>query len=100
MAFPKCLDRALSGDAGRAEVACMDTALLRDSTFDAFAGPRFDSFDGCLTPFDEGPAFAGFPFKWLDLALAEAWPALFLLGLDFDFVFIALGPGTYTSYAS
>jgi hypothetical protein len=74
-----------------------------DSTFDGFEGPRAVRFDGGLTPLLKSlrdALFARFVFKRTGLVGADTRSRCFLLVLDFAFVFVAIGLGTYTVYAS
>jgi hypothetical protein len=64
---------------------------------------RVDVLAAAFEPFREPfleTAFAGFAFKWIDLATEEGRLADFFMDLDLTFAFIAMGPATYTDNAS
>ena len=58
-----------------------------------------EDLERLLEPFLED-ALACFPFKRKDLLLADERVDAFLVILDFDLAFVAIGLATYTGYTS
>jgi hypothetical protein len=97
IALAKCLDLERSGASARVEaVALAVPEVRRDSICEVFAGRRTDILEvGFKTRFLEPFAaldFAGFAFKRIDLAGADARPFSFLAVFDFDFALVAIRP--------
>jgi hypothetical protein len=96
IALAKCLDRERSGASARVEaVALAVPEVRRDSICEVFAGRRTDILEVGFDPFLEPFAaldFAGFAFKRIDLAGADARPFSFLAVFDFDFALVAIRP--------
>ena len=99
MAFAKCLGRVRSGTAVRGADDAAATGALRVSTFAGFVARRADVLAPDLEPFRDED-FLDSAFKRIDLAVAEERLTAFFTGLDFDLVFITMGPATYTDNAS
>jgi hypothetical protein len=99
MAFAKCLERDRSGVDAREEEEAPATGALRVSTFAGFVARRADVLALGLEPFRD-EALPGAAFKRIDLALADERLTGFFTGLDFDLVFVAMSPATYTDNAS
>src|SRR6516164_971646 len=98
MAFAKCLDRVRSGTAVRGADDTAATGALRVSTFAGFVARRGDVLAADLEPFRDED-FLDSAFSRIDLAVAEERLTAFFTGLDFDLVFITMGPATYTDNA-
>jgi hypothetical protein len=98
MAFAKCLDRGRSGAAGRAGDDAAAIGALRVSTFAGFMARRADVLAADLEPLRDD-VFLDSAFKRIDLPVPEERLTAFLTGLDFDLVFVAMSPATYTDNA-
>jgi hypothetical protein len=99
----KVFDRGRSGAVDREEGCSKATEVLPDSTLAGFVGRRVDLFELGLNPLLEpfgDAAFRDFPFKRMDLAVADARLPAFFGFLSFDFAFVAILAATYTVNAT
>jgi hypothetical protein len=97
----KCLDLPRSGAAERFDAT--GTGVLRDSSFAGFMAVRDEVLAAGLAPLPEpflDTTFAVFAFNRIDLEVDALRLAAFFTDLDFALAFIAIGPATYTGYAS